>query len=345
MSEILRVENLGRSFKGVKALDNLNFSLQGGERLAVLGPSGSGKTTLIRLIAGLEAPDSGDITIAGKAASRAGEVLIAPERREVALVFQGLALFPHLNALDQIAFAARNCGGVRQARALLEQIGLGHRATAQLDQLSGGERQRVALARALAQEPRLILMDEPFASLDDQKRSEMRDLLRSLLESRETTLILVTHSRDDALDLARRVLVLERGKPVAGDLLETVLARPRHVAAVRALGLGQIISGEMIGPNQARTAFGTVSTNDGSRAGLVKLLVRPSQPRIAADQEGMEGEVISVELRPPESRDVRRVGVVRVAGNLLRVFLDGHAVSVGSRVRVRINQDCETLEE
>jgi iron(III) transport system ATP-binding protein len=345
MSEILRIEHLGRSFKGAKALDDVSFSLNAGERLAVLGPSGSGKTTLIRLIAGLEAPDSGEITIAGCKASRAGDVLTKPERREVALVFQGLALFPHLSALDQIAFAARNRGGVKQAKVLIERIGLGHRASAQLDQLSGGERQRVALARALAQEPRLILMDEPFASLDDEKRAEMRDLLRSLLETGDTTLILVTHSRDDALDLARRVLVLERGKAAANDLLETVLAHPRHVAAVRALGLGQIVTGEITEPGKANTAFGTVATNGSNKTGRVKLLVRPYQPRIAGDHDGIEGEVVSIELRPPESRDVRRVAVVRAAGNLLRLFVDSHALNVGSRVRVRITEDCETLEE
>lgn len=148
MSESLRVKNLVRSFKGVKALDGVSFSLSQGERLAVVGQSGSGKTTLIRLIAGLETPDQGEIEIAGQPASRAQQVLVAPERRQVALVFQGLALFPHLNALDQIAFAARGRGGIKQARELLERIGLGHRAAAPLDQLSGGERQRVALARA-----------------------------------------------------------------------------------------------------------------------------------------------------------------------------------------------------
>jgi len=210
MKEVLRMNGVGQSFGGTKVLDGASFSLDAGERLAVLGPSGSGKTTMLRLIAGLEAPASGEISIAGKMVSRAGEILIAPERREVALVFQGLALFPHLNALEQIAFASKGRGGMKEAKALLERVGLGHRASAQLDQLSGGERQRIALARALAQEPKLILMDEPFASLDDEKRGEMRDLLRALLGTRETTLVLVTHSRDDALNLARRHVIFWR---------------------------------------------------------------------------------------------------------------------------------------
>jgi len=344
MNEVLRVHGLGQSFSGTKVLDNATFSLDAGERLAVLGPSGSGKTTLLRLIAGLEAPASGEISIAGKAASRAGEMLIPPERREVALVFQGLALFPHLNALDQIAFASRGRGGMKEARALLERVGLGHRATAQLDQLSGGERQRIALARALAQEPKLILMDEPFASLDDEKRAEMRDLLRSLLETRETTLILVTHSRDDALDLARRVVVLERGRTVACDLLENVLAHPRQAAAVRALGLGQILDGETTEMGEVRTAFGKVRTAAGAKPGRAQILVRPGQAKIVTNTDGVEAEVVSIELRPPETGEVRRIAVVRAAGKLLRLFVHDHPVSIGNRVRVRIENGCELLE-
>src|SRR5580698_1264282 len=118
-------------------------------------------------------------------------------------------------------------------------------------------------------------MDEPFASLDDEKRGEMRDLLRSLLESTDTTLILVTHSRDDALDLARRVLVLERGRTAVCDLLENVLARPRRAAAVRALGLGQIVEGEATAGGEIQTAFGRVKTTAVTKPGQVQILVRP----------------------------------------------------------------------
>jgi ABC-type sulfate/molybdate transport systems ATPase subunit len=345
MSDILRIASLSHAFSGTRVLDEVAFSLPPGERLAVLGASGSGKTTLLRLIAGLEAPTAGHIEIAGRAVSRAGEVLVAPQNREVALVFQGLALFPHLRALDQICFAARGRGGRRRAEDLLARIGLAHRAGARLDELSGGERQRIALARALAQEPKLLLMDEPFASLDDDKRAEMRDLLRSLLEKTETTLILVTHSRHDALDLARRVLVLQAGRPAAYDLLETVLTRPRHAAAVRALGLGQLIEGQFGSDGQAATAFGKVAVSAGATPGRVSLFVRPAQPRIVSDGDGVEAEVVSLELRPPEQREVQRVAVVRVASSLLRVFADGQALAAGERIRVRIEGECDVVEE
>lgn len=343
MSEVLRVGSLSKAFGDAKVLEGVSFALEHGERLAVLGRSGSGKTTLLRLIAGLEPPTEGDIAIAGKPSSRAGQVLIPPERREVALVFQGLALFPNLRALDQIAFAARGRGGVEQARSLLDRVGLRHRADARLDELSGGERQRIALARALAQKPRLLLMDEPFASLDDEKRAEMRDLLRSLLESTETTLILVTHSRDDAFDLAHRAIVLEHGRPMADDELETLLIRPRHAAAVRAFGLGELVPGVVTARGDAETAFGRVRTTPETKPGPAVLLVRPGQPHLVVDGDGVEAEVLSLELRPPEQGEVRRVAVVRVAGNTLRVFARERTLSVGERVRVQITGECDPV--
>ena len=345
MNEVLNVADLGQTFNGVKALDGVTFSLESGDRMAVLGPSGSGKTTLLRLIAGLEAPSSGTVTIDGQAASRAGEVLIAPERRGVALVFQGLALFPHLNALGQIAFASRGRGGPARARELLERIGLGQRAGARLDQLSGGERQRIALARALAQEPGLILMDEPFASLDDEKRGEMRDLLRSLLGKSDASLLLVTHSRDDALNLAQRVLVLERGRAVANGPLESAVARPRHVATVRALGLGQIVKGKIVAPGEAETRFGKVRVSRDAKMGPACLLVRPSQPRIAANGAGIEAEVISVEFRPSENREIRRIAVVRVDTEILRVIEANPQLKVGDLPRVCLEGECELVED
>ena len=214
---------------------------------------------------------------------------------------------------------------------------------ARLDELSGGERQRIALARALAQRPKLLLMDEPFASLDDDKRGEMRDLLRSLLEQTQTTLVLVTHSRSDALDLARRVLVLQAGRPTACDLLETVLARPGHAAAVRALGLGQLVVGEVASGGEVVTAFGKVTVSGPASAGRVLLLVRPAQPRIVADGESVEADVVSLELRQPEDREIRRVAVVRVADRLLRVSAADPSLAAGQRVRVRIDGACDVV--
>jgi ABC-type sulfate/molybdate transport systems ATPase subunit len=172
----------------------------------------------------------------------------------------------------------------------------------------------------------------------------MRDLLRSLLERTDTTLILVTHSREDALDLARRVVVLERGEQVACDPMETALVRPRHVAVVRALGLGQIVEGEATALGEVETAFGTIYMTAGTKPGRLRLLVRPGQPRIVSDLGGVEAEVVSLELRPSETREVRRIAVVRVAGNLLRLIVRQGELCVGDSIRVQIEGECEQVE-
>lgn len=343
MNELLRVAGLGRAFGAARVLEGVGLTLGRGERLAVLGRSGSGKTTLLRLIAGLEPPTEGEVAIEGRIASRAGVVVIPPERRGVGLVFQGLALFPNLRALEQVAFAAQGRGGLESAQRLLDRVGLRDRANARLDELSGGERQRVALARALAQKPRILLMDEPFASLDDERRAEMRDLLRSLLDSTETPLVLVTHSRDDAFDLARRVVVLEGGRLVADDSLEALLIRPNHAAVVRALGLGELIPGVITAQGDAETAFGTVRAADESKPGPALLLVRPDQPRLTSDETGVAAEVLALELRPSNGREVRRVALVATAGHVIRVFAREHPVAVGDRVRVRIDGECDPV--
>jgi ABC-type Fe3+/spermidine/putrescine transport system ATPase subunit len=343
MNPVLQVTAVSQSFNRSTVLNDVSFSLDPGERLAIIGSSGSGKTTLLRLIAGLEAPTAGEITINGRCVSRAGGIMVAPEHREVALVFQGLALFPHLRALEQIAFSARGRGGVEAAMALLDRIGLGHRGNARLDELSGGERQRIALARAMAQQPRLILMDEPFSSLDDEKRAEMRDLLRSLLDSTRTTLILVTHSRDDALDLAHRTLVLEHGRPVAQASLESILQNPRHPAVVRAFGLGQVIDATATGNGEAQTPFGTISIAPGI-TGPVRVLIRPAQARIVTHGEGVEAEVLRIDLRAPESGQPNRIAIVRVGGQLLRVFAREATPAPASHVRVRIEGPCDVID-
>jgi iron(III) transport system ATP-binding protein len=339
MTELLRITDVSRSFGAATVLSGIDFSLARGERLAVVGSSGSGKTTLLRLIAGLDVPGTGEISINGKVVSRPGKLLVMPEHRGVAMVFQGLALFPHLRALDQIAFAARGENGRQRARELLEKVGLASRASAPLDQLSGGERQRIALARALAQEPLLILMDEPFASLDDQRRAEMRELLRDLLSDTDAALILVTHSRDDALDLAERVIVLDQGRPAVSGSLAEVLANPRHSAAVRCLSLGQIIHGQTSDGQSARTSFGIIPMARPCKPGTVQLLIRPAQPKLCAD--GVEAEVIAVELRPPETgHSVRRFAIVRAGDQTLRVEIPDGEVVVGQHIRIKIDGPC-----
>jgi sulfate/thiosulfate transport system ATP-binding protein len=212
----IEVRNLVKQFGAFKALDNVDLKVESGELLALLGPSGSGKTTLLRIIAGLDWPDSGSVSFDGEdALSRgAGE-------RHVGFVFQHYALFRHMSVFENVAFglrvqprATRKDETAIRARVkeLLDLVQLDWLANRYPSQLSGGQRQRIALARALAIEPRILLLDEPFGALDAKVRKELRKWLRSLHEEIHVTSIFVTHDQEEALEVANRVVVMDKGR-------------------------------------------------------------------------------------------------------------------------------------
>ncbi len=212
----ISIEDVARHFAGTNALDGASLQVRSGELLALLGPSGSGKTTLLRAIAGLEPVDAGRILFDGEDATG-----LSVQERQAGFVFQHYALFRHMTVHDNVAFGLRVRRGARRwpgaridARvqellALVQLQGLGSRYPAQL---SGGQRQRVALARALAIEPRVLLLDEPFGALDAQVRRELRRWLRELHEQTGLTTLFVTHDQEEALELADRVAILNRGR-------------------------------------------------------------------------------------------------------------------------------------
>ncbi|MEN4013799.1 MAG: ABC transporter ATP-binding protein [Chloroflexota bacterium] len=212
----LQVNRLTRQFSDANfpAVEEVSFELQNGEILSLVGPSGCGKTTTLRLIAGLDRPDSGEIHIGGRQVAGNG-IFLPPERRGVGMVFQDHALFPHLTVKDNIAFGLR--GKTRREvaaaiHAMLELVGLPHLADRYPHALSGGERQRVALARALAPRPVLVLMDEPFSSLDADLRLEVREQVRGILNAMAATVIFVTHDQDEALFMGDRLAVFQHGR-------------------------------------------------------------------------------------------------------------------------------------
>jgi len=212
---LLRVRNLVKRFPGNPraAVQDVSFDLAEGDLLGLLGESGSGKTTLLRLLAGLEEPDAGTIELDGRVVSDARHV-VPPERRGIGFVFQHHALFPHLTVARNVAFGLRGRPRAETAEAvnsLLELVGLPGFGARYPHELSGGERQRVALARSLAPRPRLLLLDEPFSSLDTGLRQTMRDETRAILRARGTTAVFVTHDTADALTVADAVAVLRHG--------------------------------------------------------------------------------------------------------------------------------------
>lgn len=212
----LQVQNLSKSYRNgpAPAVRDVSFELPEGKLLSLVGESGSGKTTLLRLLAGLETPDGGTISLDGRLLSSPAAV-VPPEQRGIGLVFQHHALFPHLTVEKNIGFGLRHL--TRDERIavitqLLALVGLTKFGARYPHELSGGERQRIALARALAPEPRLLLLDEPFSSLDARLRQTVRDDTRAILKERGATALFVTHDTGDALSIADRVVVLKHGQ-------------------------------------------------------------------------------------------------------------------------------------
>ena len=213
---MIEVKNIVKKFGAFAALDGVDLKVANGELLALLGPSGSGKTTLLRIIAGLDWPDAGEVSFDGEDALSRGA-----SERQVGFVFQHYALFRHMTVFENVAFGLRvQPRTVRKSEAsirarvkeLLDLVQLDWLSNRYPSQLSGGQRQRIALARALAIEPRILLLDEPFGALDAKVRKELRQWLRSLHSEIHVTSIFVTHDQEEALEVANRVVVMDKGR-------------------------------------------------------------------------------------------------------------------------------------
>ena len=236
----ISVRNVAKQFGNFAALGGVSLDVQPGELVALLGPSGSGKTTLLRVIAGLEFPESGDVLFGGRDA-----LSMSARERRVGFVFQHYALFKHMSVEDNVGFGLEvRPGGERppkaeiraRARALLERVQLGGLEKRFPAQLSGGQRQRVALARALAIDPSVLLLDEPFGALDDKVRKELRRWLRDLHDELGLATIFVTHDQEEALELADRVVVLNKGLIEQDGSPQEVYDHPKTAFVTRFIG-------------------------------------------------------------------------------------------------------------
>jgi sulfate transport system ATP-binding protein len=226
----IEARSVSKRFGDFVALDSVSFSVPAGQLVALLGPSGGGKTTMLRIIAGLETADSGAVLLQGEDAREQ-----SARQRGVGFVFQHYALFNHMTIFENVAFGLRvrpratrpsDVEIARRVKALLELVQLEWLADRHPHQLSGGQRQRVALARALAVEPKVLLLDEPFGALDANVRRELRQWLRRLHDDIRLTSVFVTHDQEEALDLADRVVVINRGVIEQDGTPEDVVRRP-----------------------------------------------------------------------------------------------------------------------
>ncbi|WP_029417174.1 ABC transporter ATP-binding protein [Brevundimonas bacteroides] len=282
----ITLDRITRRFGDRAAVDDVSLSLAEGRILALLGPSGGGKTTLLRLIAGLEAPDAGTLSIAGRPVAGPG-LWMPVEQRGVALVFQDLALFPHMTALQNVAFGLKGATSDRRARALawLDRVGLADLAHRHPHALSGGEQQRVALARALAPEPRVVLFDEPFSALDAHLRQSVRDDVARLLRDSGASAVIVTHDAQEAMGMVDALAILEGGRLIQMDTPQAVYDHPITATAARLLGPVNLLPGQAEG-GAVETPFGRVAS---AQEGPVQIAVRPERLHLA--QAGLAGHV------------------------------------------------------
>jgi ABC-type Fe3+/spermidine/putrescine transport system ATPase subunit len=210
----IELHAVSKAYNGRVVVEELSASVERGERLVLVGPSGCGKTTVLRLVAGLEVPDSGAISINGSRVAEDGRNLVQPERRHIGMVFQDLALWPHMTVSQHLEFALRYASQLKPAdrpgriREILEMVRMADREEAKPGDLSGGQQQRVALARALVANPTIVLMDEPLSSLDPELNLHLRRELLRVHAELGFTLVYVTHDRDEAAEVGSRVIAI-----------------------------------------------------------------------------------------------------------------------------------------
>jgi iron(III) transport system ATP-binding protein len=290
----VELDHVSKSFGLTRAVEDVTLAVHPGELFAVLGPSGCGKTTLLRVIAGFERPDAGSVTVGGRQV--AGErTWVAPERRRIGMVFQDYALFPHLTVERNVAFGCRrdNRDGAQRA---LELVGLQHKADRHPHELSGGERQRVALARALAPGPDVVLLDEPFSSLDASLRADLRREVELILRDAGTSVILVTHDQEEALTLADRLALMRDGRLVQVGAPEDVYAQPAERWAAQFVGEVNVLPGVLRGES-IHTEVGSFDLAGGvATPGSVHVAVRPEQLEFRSGREP-NAEVVEREFR------------------------------------------------
>jgi putative spermidine/putrescine transport system ATP-binding protein/mannopine transport system ATP-binding protein len=332
----VQVENIVRHYGAVKALDHVLIDVVPGEFLALLGPSGSGKTTLLMTIAGFETPTSGRIRIDGQDVTHT-----PPNKRNLGMVFQRYALFPHMSLRDNVGFPLRMRGvakAERDARAdgVLATVGLAGYGDRLPSQLSGGQQQRVALARAIVYEPPVLLMDEPLSALDKNLREQMRLEIKHLQKSLGITVIFVTHDQEEALVMADRIAVMDKGKLVQVGGPQELYERPGNEFVAGFLGETNFIDGDIVARDgemvRLKLASGatihgstTSEANNGARA---RISVRPESISVSVDKisaDGMEGRlkeliyagssmIALVDVGLPQPINIRKTSTMELGG-------------------------------
>jgi ABC-type Fe3+/spermidine/putrescine transport system ATPase subunit len=354
----VQARNVSKSFEGTLVLRDISFSVERGAILCLLGPSGCGKTTLLRIVAGLEMPDAGQVLCEGRDLS---EVPI--HHRRFGLMFQDLALFPHKDVVGNVAFGLRMQGlPSEQVRVrvteMLELVGLAGFETRDVNELSGGERQRVALARSLAPNPRLLMLDEPLGSLDRALRERLMNELRAILKTVGVTAIYVTHDQQEAFAIADWIIIMHEGRKVQEGTPQGIYRYPATPLVARFLGMTNLLMGTVVAAGTdvvVQTSLGQLRVDGGyssfpwsfEEVEEVMVLIRPEAARYL--ESGAPPEMVNLvegEVRERSFRGDRCRVVVRhaQAGDLVLSFgTDDKLPPPGTPIRLALRPQAITL--
>ena len=341
MTAVLSLQAVGKAFEpGVPVLQDVSLGIDAGAMICLLGPSGCGKTTLLRLIAGFEEPDAGTIELVGRQVSAPGHV-VAPEKRQIGMVFQDYALFPHMTVAQNIVFGLfRRPASHRQRRLadLLKLVGLEDMAERYPHELSGGQQQRVALARALAPGPQLLLLDEPFSNLDVNLRRQLRQEMQEVLRQTNMTTVLVTHDQEEALSLADKVAILDAGRVVQYGSPEALVQNPSTRFVAEFLGLGHFLPGEVrddcIVTELGVVRVGPNASNVNAGDGRVDLLVSPECVTMCENGRGVRARVVQVAFQ-----GTRKLYTVRLPSGLQLQGLCALDISLQTGLQINVRHD------
>jgi spermidine/putrescine transport system ATP-binding protein len=324
----LVIEGINKHFGDVEALKDVNLEVSSGEFFTLLGPSGCGKTTLLRIIAGLELPDTGRVNLGGK------DITSLPAtKRQVNTVFQSYALFPHLSIFENVAFGLRsrkfaNNEVNKRVDKRLEMLGLQDMTDRYPDQLSGGQMQRVALARALVNEPEILLLDEPMSALDAKLRAQVQEDLRRIQRRLGRTFLLVTHDQSEALVCSDRLAVMHEGRIVQYGTPEEVYDFPKNRFVAEFLGAANLIEGKKV-PGGVDTRYGMLQLEEEPPWTSGMLAIRPEWIQIKDRQpevNGIKAQVSEVIYRGTNFDLWLEPGPLRVRTSSYKHFKPGDQV-------------------
>ncbi len=343
----LELKDISYSYNAQPIVRKLSLRLNQGDIGCLLGPSGCGKTTVLRTIAGFENIAEGSIMLAGETVSRVGYTL-PPEKRRVGMVFQDQALFPHLSVTQNIAFGLKDWDKAeRQDRveSLLKMVGLPNTGNKFPHQLSGGQQQRVALARALAPRPSLLLLDEPFSSLDVNLRERIGQEMREILKTQGTTALLVTHDQFEAFAIADKIGVMNEGEIQQWDSAYNLYHRPANRFVADFVGEGVLIPAMVLNESQVKTELGTISGEvpleckagcEECKAGcLLDVLLRPDDI-LHEDASTLQAEVAKKAFR---GADILYTLLLPSGRKVLSLVPSHHNHAIGEKIGIRLEVD------